>query len=198
MLQGGLSNDDGIEVFKRVLAAPPTSQVAVSYLDLGWSLDGERIEASVVTASKDDIERGARQAQASSTMSTATQQLHPRPPIQSVFVAPRNEIETKICSVWQEMIGIEPVGVHDSFFELGGHSLLAVRVMTRVNEVLRSEIPVAKLYEGLTVDFIARLLAPAAQTDTVEEDGADAAEKRREKARRQREHQQRRRVALGR
>ena len=96
------------------------------------------------------------------------------------------------------MIGIEPVGVHDNFFELGGHSLLAVRVMARVNEALGTEIPVAKLYEGLTVDFIARLVAPMAPTETVMEEDADAAEKRREKARRQREHQQRRRVALGR
>ena len=199
MLQGGLSNDDGIEVVKRVLAAPPSSQVAVSFLDLGWSLEGERIEATTVAASADDIARGERQSDApAASTSDSAQKLHARPPIQSVFVAPRNEVETKICAVWQEMIGIEPVGVHDSFFELGGHSLLAVRVMARVNEELRTEIPVAKLYEGLTVDFIARLVAPSAETESVEDEGADAAEKRREKARRQREHQQRRRVALGR
>jgi acyl transferase domain-containing protein len=197
MLQGGLSNEDGIEVFKRVLAAPPSSQVAVSHLDLGWSLEGERIEAHTVAASADDIARGERQEQAPVAGASA-QLLHPRPAIQSVFVAPRNEVEIKICAVWGEMIGIEPVGVHDSFFELGGHSLLAVRVMARVNEVLGTEIPVAKLYEGLTVDFIARLAAPIAQTEAVVEEDPDAAEKRREKARRQREHQQRRRVALGR
>ncbi len=201
MLQGGLSNDDGIEVFKRVVAGPPAAQVAVSYLDLGWAMDGERLEASVVTASAEDIERGVvrtEQTSSESAVAASTQQLHPRPAIQSVFVAPRNEVETKICAVWQEMIGIDRVGVHDSFFELGGHSLLAVRVMTRVNEALGSDIPVAKLYEGLTVDFIARLLAPVTQTEALEEAGADAAEKRREKARKQREHQQRRRVALGR
>ena len=78
-------------------------------------------------------------------------------------------------------------------------SLLAVRVMTRMNEVLGTDLPVAKIYEGLTINFLADLVAPATARTVVEEDDeVDSAERRREKARRQREHQQRRRVALGR
>jgi hypothetical protein len=59
-------------------------------------------------------------------------------------------------------------------------------------------VPVAKLYEGLTVGFLATVIDQRAEPAAGEQDDADLAEKRREKSRRQKEHQQRRRVALGR
>jgi NAD(P)-dependent dehydrogenase (short-subunit alcohol dehydrogenase family)/acyl carrier protein len=119
---------------------------------------------------------------------------HPRPPLPVAFVAPRTPLERSVCEAFEKVLGLEQVGIHDSFFDLGGHSLLAVRVMTRVNQALGIELPVAKLYEGLTVSFLVEQVAPA----PAEEDEQDNAERRRDKAKRQREHQQRRRVALGR
>src|SRR5262249_42759703 len=38
------------------------------------------------------------------------------------YVAPRNEIEQLLANIWQEVLGIEQVGINDSFFNLGGHS----------------------------------------------------------------------------
>jgi hypothetical protein len=50
------------------------------------------------------------------------------------FVAPRDPVEELLASIWQELLGIERVGIHDDFFELGGHSLLATRVIARVQQ----------------------------------------------------------------
>jgi acyl transferase domain-containing protein/acyl carrier protein len=193
MLEHGLSNEDGVEAFRRILADAHERIVAVSPFDL---------QLMVETMRPETVEQ-ASDAPKSSTVAVAepaaaAQKLHPRPVLQSVLVAPRNEVEKKICRVWQEMLGIEPVGIHDNFFELGGHSLLAVRVMARVNETLHTEIPIAKLYEGLTVGFLAALVARPEESAAAVEEDADAADRRREKAKRQREHQMRRRVALGR
>jgi phthiocerol/phenolphthiocerol synthesis type-I polyketide synthase E len=197
MLDVGLSNQDGIDAFRRILAHAGDHQVAVSPFELKLLLEADRDEADESTAEKPREVATDGRSEAAAPASTHT--LHPRPNLQSVYVAARTDVEKKICRLWQEMLGIEPVGVHDNFFDLGGHSLLAVRVMTRVNEVLNTEIPVAKLYEGLTVSFLAGLAGQGPDAAVPDDAGDDdMAEKRREKAKRQREHQQRRRVALGR
>ncbi len=67
------------------------------------------------------------------------------------FVAPRSPREEMVAAIWAEALGIEEVGVHDNFFDLGGHSLLATRVITRLNQVFKSGIPVSKLFESPTV-----------------------------------------------
>ncbi len=195
MLDNGLSNQDGVDAICRILATATDRQVAVTPIEIQLLLDAERDDAD--SENKEKPREGASSGRPVSSSASA-QTSHPRPNLQSVFVAPRSDVEKRISRVWEEMLGIEPVGIHDNFFELGGHSLLAVRVMTRVNETLGTDLPVAKLYEGLTVGFLATLVAAPDTQTVVEADEADGAERRREKAKRQREHQQRRRVALGR
>src|SRR6185503_15488876 len=50
----------------------------------------------------------------------------------SSYMGPRTETERTLAAVWEELLGVHPVGVTDDFFALGGHSLLAVRLMAAV------------------------------------------------------------------
>ncbi|MEA2173842.1 MAG: hypothetical protein QOD00_1434 [Blastocatellia bacterium] len=85
---------------------------------------------------------------------------HPRPGLNNEYVAPRNEIEQIIAGIWQNLLGIEQVGVHDDFFELGGDSLSATQVIARVREALQVEIAVGKMFEDATVAGLAGLVEP--------------------------------------
>ncbi|WP_124727925.1 non-ribosomal peptide synthetase/type I polyketide synthase [Staphylospora marina] len=76
---------------------------------------------------------------------------HPRPPLASEFVAPRDERERLVAEIWQDFLGVAPVGVHDNFFELGGHSLLAAQVLGKVSERLGKQIPLSVLMENPTI-----------------------------------------------
>ncbi|MDH0650310.1 phosphopantetheine-binding protein, partial [Pseudomonas sp. GD03858] len=65
---------------------------------------------------------------------------------QRAYVAPQGELEQGIAQIWQEVLGIEQVGMDDSFFELGGHSLLATQVSARIREQLAVEVPLRELF----------------------------------------------------
>jgi amino acid adenylation domain-containing protein len=72
--------------------------------------------------------------------------------------APRDPIEARLANVWEEVLGIRPVGVTDSFFDLGGHSLLAIRLLARVEEAFGRRLPLPSLFLGPTVEDQANLL----------------------------------------
>ena len=71
--------------------------------------------------------------------------------LNDTYVAPRNELEEKLATIWQELLGVERVGINDNFFELGGHSLLAIRVISSVRKELNVELNVRDLFTHPTI-----------------------------------------------
>lgn len=59
------------------------------------------------------------------------------------YAAPQNELQQEIIAIWQEILGLERIGIHDHFFELGGDSLSAVAAVTRLSR----GITFAELYQ---------------------------------------------------
>jgi amino acid adenylation domain-containing protein len=80
-------------------------------------------------------------------------------------VAPRNEIESRLAGIWEELLGVRPIGVHDNFFELGGHSLLAARLFASIEQTCGRHLPLSTLLEGATVEHLATLLQASDQSD---------------------------------
>ncbi|NBD13338.1 alpha/beta fold hydrolase, partial [Corallococcus silvisoli] len=74
------------------------------------------------------------------------------------FVAPRDALEAQLAKVWEEVLGVRPVGVRTSFFALGGHSLLAVRMVAALREHLGHPVSLAALFQHPTVEELAKLL----------------------------------------
>jgi acyl-CoA synthetase (AMP-forming)/AMP-acid ligase II len=90
--------------------------------------------------------------------------------LQRPFVAPRDPVESVLADIWQEVLGIAPPGVHDNFFAAGGDSLRAARVVSRVNELFRTELTVPSVFHQPTIEQYAekvRGTAPAERVDAV-------------------------------
>ena len=75
-----------------------------------------------------------------------------RPPeFAAAYVAPKSAMEHRIAAVWQEVLGLEKVGVHDNFFDLGGHSLLLTQVHSRLQDILQKDIPIVDMFKHPTI-----------------------------------------------
>lgn len=75
------------------------------------------------------------------------------------FLAPRNQTEETLAQICADVLGLESVNLNDNFFELGGHSLLATRVISRINETWKLEIPVRRLFESRSIAALAEMIA---------------------------------------
>ena len=94
-------------------------------------------------------------------------EVHSRPDLATPYVAPRTETESALAGIWEEVLGIGPVGIHDDFHELGGHSLLALQVLSRVRRTLGSDLPLRAIFDAPTV---ARLAVRLLEGETVKAD----------------------------
>ncbi|MBI3653757.1 MAG: SDR family NAD(P)-dependent oxidoreductase [Acidobacteria bacterium] len=87
---------------------------------------------------------------------------HPRPDLFTPYVAPATPAEQIVAEVWQEVLGLERVGIDDSIFELGGDSVSAIRVSQKLSEKLGISVPPVRLFTESTVRALAATLAPEA------------------------------------
>ncbi|HEX8183843.1 MAG TPA: amino acid adenylation domain-containing protein, partial [Blastocatellia bacterium] len=74
--------------------------------------------------------------------------LHARANARNPYVAPSTDTERGIARIWQELLGVEQIGIHDNFFELGGHSLLATQLISRLKKALPIEMTLRTVYEA--------------------------------------------------
>ncbi len=82
-----------------------------------------------------------------------------------VKVLPRGPVEEVLAGIWCDVLGVQQVGADDNFFELGGHSLLAARILARLREAFRIELPLSSLFAAPTLaGLAARLMAARGRT----------------------------------
>jgi len=70
-------------------------------------------------------------------------------------IAPRDTIELQLSRIWEQLLGIHPVGVKDNFFDLGGHSMLAVQLMAHIERRFGQDLPLSILFQRSTIEELA-------------------------------------------
>ncbi len=74
------------------------------------------------------------------------------------FVEPANPLEQQLQQIWEDTLGVRPIGTTDNFFDLGGHSLLAVRLLQAIEATVGRRLPLSTLVEGATIRHVAQAL----------------------------------------
>jgi len=78
---------------------------------------------------------------------------------ETMYVAPQPGIEQTIATVWQEILQLEPIGVHANFFALGGRSLQMVRIGQKLQTILNRDISIKDLFRRPTISGMAQYLS---------------------------------------
>lgn len=76
----------------------------------------------------------------------------------SHFVPPQTAREKQIAEMWQNLLNVKQVGLHDDFFDLGGHSILAIEMLIQVREAFGVEISPNELFQKGTIAQICDLI----------------------------------------
>jgi hypothetical protein len=109
-------------------------------------------------------------------------QLHPA--TEADYVAPRTDVERTIVAIWQEVLQVDKVGIHDNFFDLGGNSLLMVQVHNRLREVFQRETLLVQMFQHPTVSALAGYVSQSQDRPSVLQQGAARGAARRDFIRR--------------
>lgn len=71
-------------------------------------------------------------------------------------VPPRDELERQLAQIWQDVLHLPGIGIHDDFFLLGGSSLLVTQVITRLTTRWSVDLPVRDFFANPTIATSAR------------------------------------------
>jgi NAD(P)-dependent dehydrogenase (short-subunit alcohol dehydrogenase family)/acyl carrier protein len=145
--QNDILTQEGLDAFMRIIAYGTTSQVIVSTSDILARL---RRAESFLHSERLLTSRSGGQPQGS--VPTAP---YLRPNLQTAYVAPQNETQQQIADLWQKLLGIERIGIHDNFIDLGGDSLLGTQLITRLRDAFQVDLSLRTLFEEPTVAGLA-------------------------------------------
>jgi len=147
-LTGGLTAQEGMEVFHRILAKRTLPQVIIS----------KQFDFAALAKNPNSL------FELFNVESSKTSKTYTRTTEQNTYVVPRNEMEQNIAHIWQETLGIESIGIHEDFYDLGGDSLIAIRVVSRLRELYHIELPVRVLFEKTTIAELTDYIKKTVQT----------------------------------
>jgi aryl carrier-like protein len=145
----GLDEAAGIEALRRILERVELPQVLVSLRDL-----------NTLAAAAGGLDPSEDRLFAGLDPQGAPEERHTRPDLATAYVAPRTAAESRLAEIWQDLLGITPVGVYDDFFELGGDSVLGLRIIARAREHGLLLTP-GQLFQGPTIAALAAVSGTA-------------------------------------
>jgi amino acid adenylation domain-containing protein len=127
--------------------APPADDLRAF---LGATLPGYMVPSAFVPLAALPLTPNGKLDRAALPAATAT--------ARKVPAEPRSVLEHQLVRIWEELLDVRPIGIRDDFFALGGHSLLAVRLIDSVAETCGRRLPITVLFEGATIEHLARAL----------------------------------------
>jgi acyl carrier protein len=141
-----MTPEEGAEALERILARGPATQVINST---------GNFQARITQW----VRRGPHGYTPGANEAGDSARLGARPKLLTPFVTPGDDLEWKIAGIWQHVLGIKDIGVHDNFFDLGGTSLTGLQIISRIQRETNVPVTPADFMKTPTVKAVAAILA---------------------------------------
>ncbi len=77
---------------------------------------------------------------------------------QAGYVPPNDALENQLVDIWEAVLKVQPIGIHDNYFELGGHSLQTIALFAQIERAFNQTIPLAIIFQAPTIAELAAAL----------------------------------------
>lgn len=121
-LEDDILPEEGAIVLQNILNVRDLKQIIVYTKDL----------VRDISESKPNYLRQKRKTKLANIVISS--EIDDRPDIDTLYIAPENEIEKSIAIIWTVILGIHKIGTKDTFNSLGGNSLLAIQVLSGIKD----------------------------------------------------------------
>ncbi|MEH2377490.1 MAG: amino acid adenylation domain-containing protein [Nostoc sp.] len=78
--------------------------------------------------------------------------------IKKTFATAENPLQLQLTEIWENVLGIHPIGIQDNFFDLGGNSLLAVRLFSQIEKIAGKNLALSILLQAPTIEQLANII----------------------------------------
>lgn len=146
---------EGLTLLDRIVSAKSSAQVIVSSGDFAGMLKNIREFMLASIEGRSLKEQGV-------------QSENNRPDLHTPYKGASNKIEEYIVEIWQNLLGIYPVGINDDFFDLGGDSLLATTLVSELAKKFHQTVSLQNLFERATVAQLAEIFEPGDDSEAEE------------------------------
>jgi len=87
-----------------------------------------------------------------------------RPHLGTVCNHPEDLLQYQLVRIWEEVLGVTPIGIRDDFFDLGGSSLLALEMVDQIEQLFDRKVPISAMMSGATVEQLAEAIKRETET----------------------------------
>ncbi|EGJ35263.1 polyketide synthase module [Moorena producens 3L] len=99
---------------------------------------------------------------------------------ETALALPQTEVEQVIVNIWQDVLGLDKIGLQENFFELGGHSLLLLTLQSQLQESFGKELSIAEMFSHPTIEALAQYFTQTQPEDSAAQQGYARAQIRQE------------------
>ncbi|OUL18199.1 non-ribosomal peptide synthetase [Nostoc sp. 106C] len=77
---------------------------------------------------------------------------------EKTFAKAETQLQLQLTEIWENILGVRPIGITDNFFDLGGHSLVAVRLFSQIEKIVGKNLALSILLQAPTIEQLAKII----------------------------------------